>query len=345
MAARRWRKIRELLEQAVDMSPAEREKFLSRSCGDDAALQVEVQSLLIGCDDAHSPLDACVVDLYSELIGSQEAPSLVGQQVGPYQLVRFIASGGMGAVYLATSPDSPHRKEVAVKLIRRRTLTPDTLRRFRIERQALAALHHPHIAALLDGGVTDTGLPYLVMEYVDGPPIDKYCDEKRFSTNERLELFRAVCSGVAYAHRNLIVHRDLKPNNILVTSQGIPKLLDFGIAKVLDPHAADQPGETTTRNRILTPEYASPEHIRGDAITTASDVYSLGVILYGLLTGQCPYRFKSRIPHEIERTICEQDPEKPSTTILRTLEALSPDEGPHSTSTPESVSKLRSVTP
>lgn len=345
METQRWRKIRELLEQAVDMSPPEREKLLSQSCGDDAAMRAEVQSLLIGCDDAPSFLDASVVDVFSEIIGSQEAPSLVGQHVGPYRLVRYIASGGMGAVYLATSPDSLHKKEVAVKLIRRRTITPDTLRRFRIERQALAALHHPHIAALLDGGLTDAGLPYLVMEYIDGPPLDKYCDEKLLSTNERLELFRGVCAGVAYAHRNLIVHRDLKPNNILVTSQGVPKLLDFGIAKVLDPRAADQPAETTTRNRILTPEYASPEHIRGDAITTASDVYSLGVILFGLLTGHCPYRFKSRIPHEIERTICEQDPEKPSTAILRRLEALSPDEGPRSTSTPESLSKLRAVTP
>ncbi|MCH9002376.1 MAG: serine/threonine protein kinase, partial [Planctomycetes bacterium] len=345
MDADRWREIRELLENTVDLSPAEREAYLSRSCGGDVTLRSEVETLLAGSDNAPTFLDTPALAAYADVIGMEQASSLVGQHIGPYQLVRYIASGGMGAVYLATSPDSRYGKEVAVKLIRRRTLTPDTLRRFRIERQALAALHHPHIAALLDGGVTDTGLPYLVMEYVDGPPIDKYCDEKRFSTNERLELFRAVCSGVAYAHRNLIVHRDLKPNNILVTSQGIPKLLDFGIAKVLDPHAADQPGETTTRNRILTPEYASPEHIRGDAITTASDVYSLGVILYGLLTGQCPYRFKSRIPHEIERTICEQDPEKPSTTILRTVEALSPDEGSHSTSTPESVSKLRSVTP
>ena len=345
MDADRWRAIRELLENTVDLSPADREAYLSRSCGGDVTLQTEVEALLAGSDNAPTFLDTPAVAAYADVIGMEQASSLVGHRIGPYRLERFIASGGMGTVYLAVRPDSPREKNVAIKLIKRQMLTPDAIRRFRIEKQALAVLNHANIAALYDGGVTDAGLPYLVMEYVDGIPIDQYCDEQRHTTERRLMLFQAVCSAVAYAHRNLIVHRDLKPNNVLVTPQGIPKLLDFGIAKVLDPHSAGRSGETATKHRILTPEYASPEHIRGETITTASDVYSLGVILYGLLTGHRPYRFRSRVPHEIEQTICEEEPKKPSTVILRSEKVLLPDESSHVILTPESVSRVRAVAP
>ena len=345
MNSDRWRTIRDLLENTVDLGPTEREAYLSRCCGGDVALRTEVEALLAGSDNAPTFFDTPAVAAYADVLGLEQASSLVGQRIGAYRLERFIASGGMGMVYLAVRPDSPGDKHVAIKLIKRQMLTADTLRRFRIERQALAALNHNNIAAQYDGGVTDVGLPYLVMEFVDGMPIDQYCDQQRHSTQRRLRLFQAVCSAVAYAHRNLIVHRDLKPNNILVTREGIPKLLDFGIAKVLHPHTDGRSGETTTKHRILTPEYASPEHIRGETITTASDVYSLGVILYGLLTGHRPYRFKSRVPHEIEQTICEQDPEKPSTVILRNERVLLPDESSHVMLTPETVSRVRAVAP
>ena len=222
----------------------------------------------------------------------------------------------MGAVYLAARADDEYRKEVAIKLVRRGLDTEDILRRFRNERQILAQLDHPNIARLIDGGTTDDGLPYFVMEYVNGVPINAYCDANALSTTERLKLFRKVCEAITYAHQNLVIHRDLKPSNILVTHEGEPKLLDFGIAKLLST-GDELFTQTIPALRVMTPEYASPEQVKGDKIMTTSDVYSLGVLLYELLTGQRPYRLKTRTPEEIARAITEQEPERPSTAVAK----------------------------
>ena len=242
--------------------------------------------------------------------------SEAGRSVGSYRILSEVGHGGMGAVYLAVRDDDEFRKRVAIKLLRRGMATDDLVRRFRNERQILASIDHPHIAKLLDGGTTEEGFPYFLMEYVEGEPIDRYCDSHGLSVGERLELFRTVCAAVHFAHQNLVVHRDLKPGNILVTADGVVKLLDFGIAKLLRPELySDRAGATRLEERLLTPEYASPEQARGEAITTASDVYSLGVLLYELLTGHLPYRLSGLSLHEVTRVIGEVDPRKPSTVI------------------------------
>lgn len=264
----------------------------------------------------------------------------VGRHIGSYGIVSEIGHGGMGSVFLAMRDDREFQKRVAIKLIRRGMDTDEILLRFRTERQILASLDCPNIAKLLDGGTTDDGLPYFVMEYVEGVPIDVYCDTLKLGTVDRLKLFRTVCAAVHAAHQNLVVHRDLKPGNILVTADGTPKLLDFGIAKLLNPDLAPYTIVATAMDqRPMTPAYASPEQVRGEMITTASDVYSLGVILYLLLTGHRPYRFKSQHPQEMERVICEEEPEKPSSAISRVEEVE--DGGSHFTLTPESVSRTR----
>nr|MBA3608102.1 serine/threonine protein kinase [Chthoniobacterales bacterium] len=231
---------------------------------------------------------------------------------GSYRIVREIGRGGLGKVYLAERADDAYRKEVAIKLIRRGLDTEDILSRFRNERQILAQLDHPNIARLIDGGTTADGLPYFVMEYVPGRTLLEFCDAQQLDNNARLQLFRQVCAAVSYAHQNLVIHRDLKPSNILVTEDGGPKLLDFGIAKLL---TSDEEAQTQTipGQRVMTPEYASPEQVKGGRVTTSSDVYSLGVVLYELLTGQKPYRLTSRSAEEIARAITEQVPERPST--------------------------------
>jgi tetratricopeptide (TPR) repeat protein len=252
-------------------------------------------------------------------------------------------------VYLGAREDDQFKRRVAIKVLKRGMDTDEILRRFELERQLLAALNHPGIARLYDGGQTDDGLPYFAMEYVEGQPIDVYCDTHRLRIAERLELFRAACAAVHYAHQNLVVHRDLKPSNIIVTREGVPKLLDFGIAKLINPElsliAADP---TAPELRIMTPEYASPEQVRGDPITTASDIYALGVLLYELVTGHRPYRLRSRVRQEIEHVICDVEPEKPSTAVSR-VEEIEPDEsaapGATTTITPEGVSRVREGRP
>lgn len=268
--------------------------------------------------------------------------SVVGRRIGPYKIIREIGHGGMGAVYLAVRVDDQFEKRAAIKLVKRGMDTDDILRRFRNERQILANFDHPNISRLLDGGTTDDGLPYFVMDYVEGVPINIYCDQRRLPIPERLKLFRAVCSAVTYAHQNLIVHRDIKPGNILVSSEGVPVLLDFGIAKLLNPAL---PGQTVPSQRPLTPECASPEQVRGESITTASDIYSLGILLYQLLTGHLPYRFRDHSPQEIARVICEQEPEKPSTAISRIEQVPDSNTGLPVTLTPEWISQTRSGDP
>lgn len=238
--------------------------------------------------------------------------------IGPYRLLQPMGQGGMGSVYLAVRADREFTKHVALKVIRKGMGSDDIVSRFRKERQILAALEHPNIARLLDGGTTEDGLPYFVMEYIQGRPLTEYCDALKLTTSERLKLFQSVCAAVQYAHQNLIVHRDLKPANILVTGDGTVKLLDFGIAKLLDPDVFDVESlETATNVRVMTPEYASPEQVKGDPITTATDVYSLGVILYELLSGKRLYRFETRSHMEIYRRVVEEEPEKPSTVIMK----------------------------
>lgn len=270
---------------------------------------------------------------------------MVGRHIGPYKVLREIGHGGMGVVYLAARDDREYKKRAAIKLVKRGMDTNSILRRFRNERQILADLDHPNIAKLLDGGTTEDGLSYFVMDYVEGLPIDLYCDTHKLPTAERLKLFRMVCSAVEYAHQQGAVHRDLKPSNVLVTAEGVPKLLDFGIAKLLNPELSSQTMEPTATLRPMTPEYASPEQARGQAITPASDIYSLGVLLYELLTGHRPYRIKNHTPQEIERVICEEEPEKPSTMISRIEEIIKPDGTNRVTITPESVSKTRDGQP
>ena len=263
------------------------------------------------------------------------------RRVGPYQLIRELGQGGMGTVFLAVRADEQFLKKVALKVVRAAD-SEEVIEYFRRERQILAGLEHPNIARLLDGGTTDDGLPYFVMEHVEGVPIDRYCDEHQLTVPERLRLFEGVSLAVQYAHRSLVVHRDLKPGNILVTAEGVPKLLDFGIAKLLNPSMVG--GSALETRMAMTPDYASPEQVRGRSITTATDVYSLGVNLYELLTGRSPYRVPSGEHVDLLKAVCEEEPERPSTAVGRTTERRHPD-GTTSTMTPELAAQLRHDTP
>ncbi|MFN7948673.1 MAG: protein kinase [Blastocatellia bacterium] len=306
-------RLTELLDEALKYSSAERESFLARACAGDDSLRCEVESLIAALDDSPDFIEAPALDQFSELLADDQP--MEGRRIGHYRIVREIGRGGMGAVYLAERADE-YREKVALKLVKRGMDTEFVVRRFRHERQILASLNHPNIARLLDGGTTEDGLPYFVMEYIEGEPISEYCDHHHLSISERLKLFRTVCAAVHYAHQNLVIHRDLKPGNILITADGAVKLLDFGIAKILNPEISQTVEKTATLMRLMTPEYASPEQVRGEQVTTASDVYSLGVILYELLTGHRPYRITSILPSDIERIICEQEPEPPSRRLM-----------------------------
>ncbi len=290
------------------MVQPQRDEYLAQACLGDASLQHEVESLL------RYESDAAVMTVLPLLPALSESNGAIhGQRIGAYKIKHEIAHGGMGAVYLATRADDQYRSKVAIKIIRHGMDSNSVLSRFRTERQILAALNHPNIARLLDGGQTAEGLPYLVMEYVEGQPLDIYVRTNRLTLRERLVLFCQICAAVQYAHQHLVVHRDLKPSNILVTSNGAPKLLDFGIAKFLAPEFSAQILDPTTPTmRLLTPAYASPEQVKGETVTTASDVYSLGVLLYELLTGDLPYRVNRELPQDLMRSIIEDEPERPS---------------------------------
>jgi len=278
--------------------------------------------------------------------GSAPTPVLdpqVGKRVGAYRLGELLGSGGMGAVYRAERADQQFEQEVAIKLLRGGSGSADVLRRFQNERQVLAGLQHPNIAQLLDGGATVEGAPYLVMEYVDGVPIDRYCEEKAASVVERLRLFRVVCEAVHYAHQNLVVHRDLKPSNILVRPDGVVKLLDFGIAKVIDPEQLQE--ATVTGMQMLTPRYASPEQIRNETITTASDVYTLGVVLYRLLTGHFPYSTEGASAGQLIQAICETQPTKPSEVVFTAVASSSTGSPSQPLASAQSLATTREGTP
>jgi serine/threonine protein kinase len=312
MNAERWQKIDELFCLALARDAQDRARFLAEACADDESLRKEVEALLASHQRANGFIQAPAVEDALKLIADESDKTVRGRRIGVYEIIREISQGGMGTVYLAARADEQYKKQVAIKIVRRGFDNKFIVARFLSERQILANLDHANIARLLDGGATEDGAPYLVMEYIQGLPIDEYCDTKKLPIDVRLNLFRTVCSAVQYAHQNLVIHRDIKPSNILVTEDGTPKLLDFGIAKILKPEA-EAGTQTATVARIMTPDYASPEQIRGEQITTATDVYSLGVLLYKLLTGRHPYRFKTKLPQEFERVICESEVEKPST--------------------------------
>jgi len=316
MSFETWQQLKTIFHAALELRAAERSAFLVAACSGDSELLNQVEKLIAAHDNAGSFLDSpAVLDEGVITVRDETArdSDRVGQRIGPYEILRAIGHGGMGTVFLAVRADDQYRKEVAIKLVNRGMDTDSILRRFMMERQILANLEHANIARLLEGGSTTDGLPYFVMEYVEGEPIDRYCDVRGLTTAERLELFRKVCAALQYAHQNLVVHRDIKPSNILVTAEGVPKLLDFGIAKLLSPDWDAETGERTASIQILmTPAYASPEQLRGQAITTTSDVYSLGVVLYELLSGQRPYRMSSLRPEEMAQLILTEEPERPS---------------------------------
>ncbi|HEY7114259.1 MAG TPA: serine/threonine-protein kinase [Thermoanaerobaculia bacterium] len=304
-----WARVKEILEAAFALEGTAREEYIVAACVGNADLKREVESLIAADARDWSLLDATALPLFS---GESER-GRIGDRIGPYEILSEIGRGGMGQVFLARRADDEFQKNVAIKLVPPGPARAFALARFRSERQISATLEHPNIARLLDGGTTAGGEPYIVMEYVEGRPLVVYAEEHGLSTEQRLRLFQQVCEAVQYAHRNLVVHRDIKPSNILVTAEGVPKLLDFGIAKLLDPaEVAASGGETGTLFRILTPDYASPEQVRGERVSTSSDVYSLGVVLYELLSGRKPYRIETGDPAELVRRVCEEDPEKPS---------------------------------
>ncbi|MBL8205500.1 MAG: serine/threonine protein kinase [Blastocatellia bacterium] len=310
MTPERYQQIKAAYEMAADCEAAERLQVLEQACGNDVELRRAVESLLADRNEAETFLET---PAYRFANGRDEAKLQAGQRIGAYKLLQELGQGGMGSVWLAQRADEQYQKRVAIKLIKRGMDSDEILSRFRDERQILASLDHPNIARLLDGGTTPDGLPYFVMEHIEGQPIDKYCDTRKLTPIERLQLFRTACTAVQFAHQNLVVHRDLKPSNILVTDDGTVKLLDFGIAKILNPALfPNTVAPTAMHERPMTPAYASPEQVRGETISTASDVYSLGVVLYELLTGHRPYQITSAAPQEIERIVCGVEPEPPS---------------------------------
>ncbi len=301
---------------------AERAAFLERECPDDPSLRAEIESLLAASSDAGSFLEEPALQIVTPPEGASERTGTDGpaRRIGTWQLLREVGHGGMGTVFLAERTDRDFEMRVALKVINRGMDTDTIVRRFRTERRILAGLEHPGIARLIDGGTTDDGLPFFVLEYVEGEPIDAWCDTRKLGVRARLELFRKVCAAVAFAHQSLIVHRDLKPGNILVTEEGEPKLLDFGLATFLGPDPRESRDQTVSAAKLLTPGYASPEQVRGERITTATDVYSLGVLLYALLSGRRPYEAPEDSPEELARVVCGQDPERPSAEALRPME-------------------------
>ena len=309
MTSERWQQVKSILAAALEQ-PGEKDRaaFLATACGNDTALRREVESLLSQPVDEFESVAGMIGIGSADLLPSVD----IGRQVGNYELVRELGRGGMGTVWLARRADQQFEKLVAIKLLKRGTDTDEVLRRFQTERQILARLEHPNIGRLLDGGITDDDLPYFVMEYVEGRAVTEFCGEQALSIEERLRLFLKICGAVQFAHQNLVVHRDLKPGNILITQDCEPKLLDFGIAKLL---AAGEVALTVTlsEHQRLTPAYASPEQVRGEPITTVSDVYALGALLYEILTGQNAHRFSvpRPPPTELLRVVTQEEPVRP----------------------------------
>lgn len=321
MTPERWAQVRQTFDGALERTPRDRAAYLRVVCARDDELRREVESLLASHEEASGFLANPAADLGHTLpySGEESGEYPEGFRAGPYRLEKRIGRGGMGSVWLASRGDGRgEAQKVAVKLVKRGMDTTEILRRFRLERKVLASLDHPNIARLIDGGSTPDGMPFLAMEYVEGVPIDQYCEARASTITERLRLFRDVCAAVQYAHQNLVVHRDIKTGNILVTPEGVVKLLDFGIAKLLRTDLSTlEMAQTRPELRPMTLDYASPEQVRGDPITTSTDVYSLGVLLYKLLTGKLPYALSARTPEAIRQAVLEMEPRRPSTVILR----------------------------
>lgn len=320
----RWQQIDTLFGQALERPPEQRTQFVLEACGTDTELLTHVEKLLHLHDEAEGILGESAgtfaAPLLPELMGQIDDghPSLdkPGSMIGPYEIIEQIGRGGMGTVYLARKSNDPYEVQAAVKLVRRGMDTQDVLRRFRHEGRILAALKHPNIARLYDGGIHHDGRPWFAMEYIRGEPIDEYCNRHQLSIEERIRLFITVCEAVQHAHQNLVIHRDLKPAHVLVTPGKELKLVDFGIAKLLEPDRMELTNYHTREGiKVMTPEFAAPEQVRGEAVNTASDIYSLGVLLYLLLTGRRPYRTGILSMAEMERLICRTDPVKPSHAV------------------------------
>jgi serine/threonine protein kinase len=323
----RWAQIRQIFDGALERLQQDRAAYLRVRCAGDDELRREVESLLSNYDGSEDFLGTPAAELSRALatLGDNSGEFPIVPRVGPYQLERRIGRGGMGTVWLATRFDREYEKKVAVKMVKRGMDTAEILRRFRMERQVLAGLDHTNIARLIDGGSTPDGLPYLVMEYVEGTPIDQYCENRQSTITERLKLFRDVCAAVQYAHQNLVVHRDIKAGNILVSSDGVPKLLDFGIAKLIHSEFSTlAAADTRPELRPMTLDYASPEQVRGEAMTTATDVYSLGVLLYKLLTGKFPYGLEAKSRAVVQQAILEKEPLRPSSVVLTDAKSAIP---------------------
>lgn len=310
----RWRRVNDLFPAAAERAPDEREAFLAQACGDDPELLRYIQSLLEADPSIEGTVEGAISNAMKVALGGevQRHDSFKGLRVGAYRIEKLLGYGGMGVVYLARRDDRQFEKQVAIKFGKRRFLDLLTEARLRSERQILASLDHPNIARLLDGGTTEDGVPYLVMEYIDGVPIDTYCDRHRLSLRERLRLFRTICDAVHYAHQSLVIHRDIKASNILVTAKGEPKLLDFGIAKLVDAEGVAGDGLTREGAMLMTPENASPEQLHGQSITTATDTYGLGLLLHRILTGLPVYALDGLTTTEVARIVCYEPPVKPS---------------------------------
>ena len=312
-----WGRVTEIVANAAELPPAEREAYLREACAGDPELEREVRSLLTHHrTDAFLEAGGGAREVASLARGASDEAPQAGQRIGTWRLVRAIGEGGMGVVWLVERADGQFTQHGALKLIRIGFATEEMVRRFRRERQILAALQHPNIARLIDGGSTSEGMPFLVMEHIEGVPLHAYCSEHLATVNERLKIFLALCSAVEYAHQRLVLHRDLKPGNVLVTADGVPQLLDFGVAKIVDETAGGANGLRTV-TVPFTPEYASPEQLDGLPATTASDLYSLGVLLYELLTGAHPFSSERLTPVELIRAVRETDPERPSMRVTR----------------------------
>ncbi len=318
ISAERWAQIQRIFDDAMDLNSLDRTAYISEQCGDDESLLRQIEALMLAADSEEDLVSNLVRSATTSLINEEER---LNKPIGPFKLVEPIGEGGMGVVYLARRDDHEFEQNVAIKVLHKHVISEETQQRFLAERQILADLNHPNIARLLDGGQTEDGQPYIVMEYIDGKPLVEYCDDKQLSVSARLRLFQQVCLAVAEAHRSLIVHRDIKSNNILVGSDGTPKLLDFGIAKVLGNQLGELDlAKTQIHDRLLTPDSASPEQITGQSITTATDIYSLGILLYELLVGCRPFRLSSSTAGQMERTICNEVPMAPSAALDSLLE-------------------------
>jgi tetratricopeptide (TPR) repeat protein len=315
----RWIRIKDLFSEAIELAPESRATWIATACAGDVSLRRELEALIEAHDRAGRFMDRSVLDIpeaaRAVVAATQSAVpvSVPPTRFGGYRIVRELGRGGMGVVYLGARDDDRFEKLVAIKVIAGDLVDPIASGRFLEERRILASLDHPDIARLLDAGTSEAGVPYVVMEYVEGEPIDVYCAARHLSVRDRLALFVRVCEAVQYSHEHLVVHRDIKARNILVTRDGAPKLLDFGIAKLLDPGGLDRHA-TRTRFRALTPESASPEQVRGDPVTVSTDVYSLGMLLYRLLTGRSPYRGDMTTESAVARAICDEEPLRPSAT-------------------------------